>query len=169
MKPIFKLFFTSLLLLTACSSERKPTSTAESSKIPQEVVIPEKLVKEWLITAIEDYFANDETDFETIATKEFSEYVSDAINIQYDGLTYEEFAAKWKGKYEFAEDKIPQGFLIEVQDYEKIEVEQCDFIKKSGENWIFRTTLVDKAMKITVTQDVHVSQNSDVYRISDVN
>jgi hypothetical protein len=169
MKLKFKLFFTSLLLLTACSSESKPTSTTEISQVQQEVVIPEKLVKEWLITAIEDYFATDETDMEAIATKEYSEYCSDAINIQYDGLTYEEFAAKWEGKYEIAEDKIPQGFLIEVQDYNKIEVEQCVFIKKIGENWVFRTTLLDKAMKLVATQDIRVTLNGSDFRISDVN
>lgn len=166
MKTIVKFLFATLLLLTACSSKSNSTITNEkSNSTQQEVAISEKEVKEWLITAIEDYFANDETDFETIATKEFSEYVSDAINIQYDGLSHEEFAAKWKGKYEITEDKIPQGFLIEVQDYEKIEVEQCDFIKKSGENWIFRTTLVDKTMKSKITQDIEVTSYNSEFRI----
>src|SRR5690606_7840418 len=86
------------------------------------------LAGEWLVIAIEDFFANfGETggDYSSFCTDRYVEFKKDATHVNIDGyLNEEEFMQKWKHKQlEFA--GVNDGFLISGQDFGTIQITRC--------------------------------------------
>src|SRR3569623_1227378 len=77
-----------LLIAFACSSCALSTNKEESAK-------------QWLLSNMQRFFKEKATKDDTVMfTKKYLRYKHDAIGREFDGLTDEQFAKKWKGKYD---------------------------------------------------------------------
>jgi len=160
-----KLAFALLILITACSPSNEKT---ESESQEGKTSISSTDAKDWLMKVIPAFFESTEMDLTTIATPEYAEYKSDAMNILYGDLTIPMFEKKWKGKYDVSDDAVGKAFLIDAQDYVKIEVDKCELIEENEKQTTFNVVLVDKAMKMEVKRTIEVVPFEGSFRISNV-
>jgi hypothetical protein len=163
--------FATLLFLASCSETGKKT-TEENTETTEtngdSDLAPEKSAEDWLMKAVPEFFDNLDSDLSRIATPEYAEYKTDAMDVIYGEFTIPLFEEKWKGKYDVSEKAVGQGFLIDAQDYVKIEITSCDFIKKDGDRMVFKTTIEDKTMKLKVKREIYITEYNGEFRICDV-
>ena len=90
--------------------------------------------EKWLTTTIKDYFAEfPPKHLREISTERYAEYKQDAICVVYEcdnSLTREQFNQKWDNIYDTTYAGIGEGFLIDQQDWENIEVSKCVLISQ---------------------------------------
>jgi len=158
------LSFILLLVMVSCNTASPDNEELKSENTGGN----EQAAKDWLMKAIPDFFESTEMDLNTIATPEYAEYKSDAMNILYGELTIPMFEQKWKGKFDVSDNAVGKAFLIDGEDYVKIEVVSCELISTSEKGWKFSTKLIDKAMNMEVARQIDVIPFADAYRISDV-
>lgn len=177
MKPRLNLhLFFIFLLLISCedsieSKDQEMTASAVEKVInndqPKELLDEELglsdaevgLAKEWLFKAIEKYFSENEMNtLESITTESYAEYKIDAMNLAFEhGLSQAEFERKWKGKYDVSQDAFDKGFLIDAQDYGKIIVEKCNYLRNVGtDGCVFQLVLYDELFESKYKTDVTV-------------
>jgi hypothetical protein len=154
----------------------KSQSKYYSNKSINQTVIEQKTgdqdqenAKKWLIKAIETNFNQETFKMSDITTKNYAEYKSDAINIEYDnGLTQETFEKKWKNKFD-TKYVGTEAFLIPTQDYGKIKVMSCKFLSLTKDKaYIFETVVRDLTYKQSYKRDIKVIQSGKSFLIADV-
>lgn len=130
------------------------------------------LAKKWLIYNIEENFKTPDGLMDSICTKKYAEYKSDAIGVEYDGgLTPKAFEMKWKGKFDLKHAGMGTGFLISGQDWTKIKVKKCALSPvKLKEGYLFETTIEDvgATTKTIYKRDIKVIPSGNYFLISDV-
>jgi hypothetical protein len=128
------------------------------------------LAKKWLIESIEKNFKTSEGLIDSICTKEYATYKSDAIGVEYDGgMTKQAFEKKWKDKFDVKHVGIGTGFLISGQDWEDIKVAKCELSPlklKSG--YLFEVLIEDLPFKYAYKRDIKVIKSGKSFLISDV-
>jgi hypothetical protein len=142
-------------------------------KIPTESDLSESdLAKKWLTYNIEENFKTPDGLIDSICTKKYAEYKSDAIGVDYDGgLTPKAFEKKWKGKFDLKHAGKGTGFLISGQDWTKIKVKKCELSPvKLKEGYLFETTIEDvgATTKTIYKRDIKVVPSGSSFLISDV-
>jgi hypothetical protein len=128
------------------------------------------LAKKWLIESIEMNFKTAEGLIDSICTKDYATYKSDAIGVEYDGgMTQQAFEKKWKDKFDVKHVGIGTGFLISGQDWENIKVAKCELSPvKLKEGYLFETVMEDLPSKVTYRRDIKVIKSGSSFLISDV-
>jgi hypothetical protein len=113
--------------------------------------------QEWLKKNIESFFNNNDDflrGFSSLCTPQYAEFKSDAINIEFDGMTEAEFKSKWGRRYsQYA--GIGEGFMIAGTDFGKIEVVKCKFRNMTEmKNFLYDVVIVDKTFNSKFTRQV---------------
>ena len=128
------------------------------------------LAKKWLIESIETNFRTSEGLIDSICTKDYATYKSDAIGVEYDGgMTQQAFEKKWKDKFDVKHVGIGTGFLISGQDWENIKVAKCESSPlKLKEGYLFETIIEDLPSKSTYKRAIKVIKSGKSFLISDV-
>ena len=138
--------------------------------------------KVWLVSGIEEYLnkknglaenTNEEADgnTQTIFSKKYEEYKSDAINIDLDAdgsLTLQEFQKKWKNDFDCKYAGYDSGFLVGAQDWGLIKVTQCDYKTTEKGQLIFSVIISDTENKLDYHRDIKVIPSGKSFLISDV-
>jgi hypothetical protein len=124
--------------------------------------------KKWLLKAIDQFF-KETVEMENITTKTYSEYKSDAMNIEMDGgMTLAAFEKKWNGKFNTKRVGY-DGFLISAQDWNKISVTSCLLMNTTKDNgFLFRVVLKDVVSKEIFKRDIKVIPSGKSFLIADV-
>ena len=180
--------FVAILSLTSCQKKQEEKSELKTnvdsiSTDVKIVEIPTKslsesnlsesdLAKKWLIYNIEENFKTPNGLIDSICTKAYAEYKSDAIGVDYDGgLTPKAFENKWKGKFDLKHAGTGTGFLISGQDWVKIKVNKCELSPvKLKEGYLFETTIEDvgATTKTIYKRYIKVIRSGNSFLISDV-
>ncbi len=145
---------------------------AEVAEIHTQSFEDSNLAQKWLIQNIEKNFKTAEGLIDSICTKDYATYKSDAIGVEYDGgMTHEAFEKKWKNKFDVKHAGIGTGFLISGQDWVKIKVNKCELSPvKLKQGFIFETTIEDvgATTKTMYRRDIKVVPSGNSFLISDV-
>jgi hypothetical protein len=179
MNKIYLLF----ALLSLISCQKKQTEKSElkvnSDSISTDIKVAEIPVKsfedsefarKWLIESIEENFKTTEGLIDSICTKDYATYKSDAIGVEYDGgMTQKAFEEKWKSRFNTKLAGIGTGFLISGQDWNKIKVRLCKVSnKKMHEGYLFETVIEDLPSKTAYNRDIQVIHSGKSFLIADV-
>jgi hypothetical protein len=140
------------------------------SDVPSKVLSESDLAQKWLIENIEKNFKTTEGLIDSICTKDYATYKSDAIGVEYDGgMTQKAFEKKWKDKFDVKHAGIGTGFLISGQDWEKIKVSKCELSPlKLKKGYLFETIIEDSPSKANYKRDIKVIKSGNSFLISDV-
>jgi hypothetical protein len=142
------------------------------SDVSHKVLTESDLAQKWLTQKIEENFKTPDGLIDSICTKDYSTYKSDAIGVEYDGgLTQRAFEKKWKGKFDVKHAGVGTGFLISGQDWVKIKVNKCELSPlKLKEGYLFETMIEDvgATTKTTYKRDIKVVPSGNSFLISDV-
>jgi hypothetical protein len=141
------------------------------SDVSSKVLSESDLAKKWLVEKIEENFKTPDGLIDSICTKSYAEYKSDAIGVEYDGgLTQKAFEKKWKDKFDVKHAGTGTGFLISGQDWTKIKVAKCELSPlKLKEGYLFETTIEDIGTSTTsYKRDIKVMPYGKSFLISDV-
>ena len=172
-----------VLSLASCQKKQEQKSEMKISadsvstdvkvtEIPAKSLSESDLAKKWLIKKIEENFGTPDGLMDSICTKKYAEYKSDAMGVDYDGgLTPKAFEKKWKGKFDLKHTGIGTGFLISGQDWVKIKVSKCELSPvKLKEGYLFETTIEDigATTKTIYKRDIKVVPSGNSFLISDV-
>ncbi len=164
-----------LLYLASCQSNSKKIETEVKTysiitHTKTSEVIESDFAKQWLIESIETNFKTAEGLIDSICTKDYAAYKSDAIGVEYDGgMTQQAFEKKWKDKFDVKHVGIGTGFLISGQDWENIKVSKCELSPmKLKEGYLFETIIEDLPSKGTYKRDIKVIKSGKSFLISDV-
>ena len=166
-----------LLSFTSCQNKTKKIEVeVNSDSISTDIKVAEitesDLAKKWLIESIETNFKTPEGLIDSICTKDYATYKSDAIGVEYDGgMTQQAFEKKWKDKFDVKHVGIGTGFLISGQDWTKIKVVKCKLSPlKLKEGFFFETTIEDvgATTKTMYKRDIKVVPKGNSFLISDV-
>jgi hypothetical protein len=128
------------------------------------------LARKWLIESIETNFETTEGLIDSICTKDYATYKSDAIGVEYDGgMTQQAFEKKWKDKFDVKHAGIGTGFLISGQDWGKINVAKCELSPlKLKEGYLFETLIEDLPSKTNYKIGIKVIKSGKSFLIADV-
>jgi hypothetical protein len=142
------------------------------SDVPLKVLSESDLAKKWLVEKIEENFKTPDGLIDSICTKSYATYKSDAIGVGYDGgLTQKVFEKKWKDKFDVKHAGTGTGFLISGQDWVKIKVNKCELSPlKLKEGYLFETTIEDfgATSKTIYKRDIKIVPSRNSFLISDV-
>lgn len=121
--------------------------------------------KAWFTKIVEDDSYSDKKNY----TKDYAEYKQDAINLVYDGdLTDEQFAAKWKDKFDIKYVSKGTGFMISAQDNGKLVVEKCDLKPSTDNSFIFDVLIKDTDFSATFKREIKIIKEADSFVIADI-
>ena len=164
-----------LLSFTSCQNKTKKievevNSDSVSTDIKVAKITESDLAKKWLIESIETNFKTPEGLIDSICTKDYATYKSDAIGVEYDGgMTQQAFEKKWKNKFDVKHVGIGTGFLISGQDWETIKVTKCELSPiELKEGYLFETIIEDLPSKTIYKRDIKVIQSGKSFLIADV-
>jgi hypothetical protein len=164
-----------LLSLASCQNkEKKVDVEVNSDSVITDNKVAEMsesdLAQNWLIESIETNFNTAEGLIDSICTKDYATYKSDAIGVEYDGgMTLKAFEKKWKYKFDVKHAGVGTGFLISGQDWENIKVAKCELSPiKLKEGYLFETIIEDSPSKTTYKRDIKVIKSGNSFLISDV-
>jgi hypothetical protein len=167
-----------LLTVSICyghAKNRQPLHIKQESNITQKRAVKTdeaKRAKEWLLSSIAQFFK--ETGGKgrnaKMFTKQYLEYKQDAIGTGYDGLTEEQFAHKWKGKYN-TKLANSESLLIGQQDWVNPKVTHCQLKSKNADkSFIFNVIIedADTQNRYIHKRDIKVIPSGNIFLIDDV-
>ena len=168
-------FLIVLISLASCQNKLKKIEVeVNTDSVITDIKVAEisesDLAKKWLIESIEMNFKASEGLIDSICTKDYATYKSDAIGVEYDGgMTLQAFEKKWKDKFDVKHAGIGTGFLISGQDWENIKVAKCELSPiKLKESYLFETIIEDLPSKATYKRDIKVIKSGQSFLIADV-
>jgi hypothetical protein len=163
MKKLLPIIITFLIL--SCKNEVDSKSVIIESNISEST---SEASEEWLIKTIQDFFIQDFPKMEQITTKRYAEYKQDAIGMEYDGLTPEQFKTKWETQYDIS--LVGSGsFLIAQQDNGEIRVTKCNLINSNdNEGHLFEVIISDVLFNLDHKRVIKVIKVNDNFLIDDV-
>jgi len=129
--------------------------------------------KVWLTTTIAEFFDHDSRQhFRDITTEQYAEYKQDALCVVFDcanSLTEEQFEQKWSDIYDISYAGFGTGFLIDQQDWYKIDITKCELTDQSIEGkYIFDTEVTDTGSELTHHNEITVVKTANGFKIDDV-
>ena len=90
-----------VLSLASCQKKQEQKSEVKITEVPTKSLSESDLAKKWLVEKIEENFETPDGLMDSICTKKYAEYKSDAMGVDYDGgLTIKAFEKKWKEKFD---------------------------------------------------------------------
>lgn len=159
---------TIILAFTQCSDPIKGGETISESNIDS---ININAGKNWIKSKVESYFNNDSLflkGFSSLCTKQYAEFKQDAISIEYDGMTENEFKAKWGRRYsKYA--GIGDGFMIAGTNYGKILITKCEFKNRTEMgNYLYDVVITDTVFNSTFVRQIILNKTRDSFLIDNV-
>ncbi|UOQ74498.1 hypothetical protein [Hymenobacter cellulosilyticus] len=174
-----------LVLLTACHSQ--PTEPAQSTNAPAVGAPPAapapaddaEQARQWLKTSIEENF-NTENRFEenidddnprSIYTRQYREYKTDALQLEFAETDEEEkaFQRKWAGRYDTRYVGTGGFLMVPGQDFGKIKVTHCQLKERTkDQGFLFAVTTRDLTYKNDSKGDIKVIRTPQGYKIDDI-
>lgn len=171
MQKNFRLIISMTLICYLLSCTDNGQTATRSSKSEYDSITIQS-GKEWLKKNIESFF-NNENNFmkglSYLCTKQYTEFKTDAINIDLDGgMTEPEFKSKWGRRYsQYA--GIGEGFMIAGTDFGKIEVAKCQFRNMTEmKNFVYDVLIIDKTFNSKFIRQVVLVRNRSSFLIDDV-
>lgn len=166
------IYMLSLIFLLSCND--KPAKEKENTRAITGANIDSINIasgKNWIKSNIESYFNNDSLflkGFSSLCTKQYAEFKQDAINMEYDGMTEEEFKAKWGRRYsKYA--GIGEGFMIAGQDYGKVLITKCEFKNKTEMgNYLYDVVIADTVFNSKFVRQIVLAKTQASFLIDDV-
>lgn len=173
--PVFAIF------CLACQNKKETIATEpiiKKDSIKVEALVPPKinetLAKDWLKKNIEAFFKSDndhDKSMQTMTTKDYYEYKTDATNVDLDvddALTQAEFDKKWKSKFDTKKAGIGTGFLISGQDWQDIKVTKSYVISQKNDTLIFDVNIRDVGFNENYPCIIKVKAQDGKFLIADV-
>ncbi len=122
---------------------------------------------QWLTSNLENYFL-DKTTMEAITTKQYTEFKIDAMNAGMDsGMPEASFHRKWQKVYNTRQQGIHEGFLIPLQDWDKVTV-QCSLLSGQKSPYQIAAMLTEQGSRQQFKLNIKVIRVKDEYKIDDV-
>jgi hypothetical protein len=178
------ILFITMISMASCQKNQEQKSVIKiQESVNQDTVVTDTkntnkpltisdLARKWLVESIEENFKTADGLIDKICTKNYAEYKSDAIGVDYDGgLTPKAFEKKWRGKFDTKHVGTGTGFLISGQDWVKIKVNKCELSPlKLKQGYLFETTIEDvgATSKTIYKRDIKVVPSGNSFLISDV-
>lgn len=176
-----KIILPLLLLMLSCEKEKVKESSKVDNPIAEEVSSKTKdnkaaeSAKAWLTNAIFTQFNSPdhlgEEYWKKITTPDYFSYKTDAMNVEMDvegSLSENEFEDKWKNKFNPKKAGVGLGFLIDAQDWDKIELTKCDLLSEENNTFLFDVNLLDTGFKANYTMQIKVVKKDSQFLIADV-
>ena len=160
-----------LILLANCNNSPDYTNAEVIKRTNNEPKIEtSESPKEWLKRNIEEYYKNDHSIMADITTERYAEYKQDAMGVEYDGLTFEQFKDKWDTIYDITYAGIGSSFLIGQQDNGVIKVNKCELLETDNENiYVFAVEIVDTTYNLKHEKEIKILKTKQKgYRIDDI-
>lgn len=134
------------------------------------ILPPKESPEAWLIKSLETYFAKyDKIPLTKLCTPTYIAYKQDALEIDYDsGLSLAAFKQKWKGKFDTKYAGVNQGFFISGQDFGKIRVTTCTFLRNDENGKWYKVVLRDDEFKVNYRREIRLIEQKGSYKIADV-
>lgn len=168
-----------LIIMISCktgSSTKKNSDSAPVKNIAEEnkMLQDSTLIKTWLTNVILDYLNSDDlkADYNNMRlalTDDYFEYKQDAIGLEYgDEMTEDEFHQKWKTKYD-TKYVTKGGYFVSSQDYGKIEIDKCNFVKVIGDSGqVYHVVMRDLHWNTDYVRDFTIIKQGNKFLIDDV-
>ncbi len=161
------------IVFCACGNNESKQEAVAHAKINTEnkpVGNEAERARGWLTKSIEYNFGHENAEnMAKIFTKTYYEYKLDAINVDYDGMSLEEFEQKWKDRFNTKYAGIGTGFIISGQDYGKIKVSSCKCISNTPDSvYVFKSTISDSQFKIDYVRDIKLVPSGDTFLVADI-
>jgi hypothetical protein len=169
-----------IIIFSILSCQKKQENKQEAivdkdtivSDVSSKVLSESDLARKWLVEKIEENFKTTEGIMDSICTKSYATYKSDAIGVDYDGgMSLKAFEKKWKDKFDVKHAGTGTGFLISGQDWVKIKVAKCELSPvKLKEGYLFETSIEDvgATTKTSYKRDIKVVRSGSGFLISDI-
>ncbi len=170
-----------LIFCLACQNKKETIATGpivKKDSVKVETMDPPKinetLAKDWLKKNIEAFFKSDndyDKAMQTMTTKDYFDYKTDATNVDLDvddALTQAEFDKKWKSKFDTKKAGIGTGFLISGQDWQDIKVTKSDVISQKNDTLIFDVNIRDVGFNENYPRIIKVKAQDGKFLIADV-
>ena len=161
--------------LLACNSSPKNTENkAEEITSPDVntiLVTDTTKAAAWLIDAVKEHFENNDPTMETMSTKTYYQYKTEATNVDMgingslDRLAFEQ---KWKDQFDTKYAGIQTGFLISAQDNGKVIVNSFDFLKEENNKLWFNVILEDVDFKTKFRREIAIVKEDNSFKVADV-
>lgn len=163
------LFTLLICAFSFCGNEGTTSATKQESSEDSSAIHQGKV---WLIKNIEAFFNNDANfmkGFSSLCTPEYSEFKTDATNVDLDGgMTEAAFKTKWGRRYsEYA--GIGDGFMIAGSDYGTITVTSCEFKHLTEmQSMLYDVVITDTTYHSKFTRQVALVKHNNSFLIDDV-
>lgn len=124
----------------------------------------------WFKKSLESYFAQYDTiPLTKLCTPTYIAYKQDALEVDYDGgLSLTAFKQKWDEKFDTKYAGINQGFFISGQDFGKIRVTTCTFLRNDKNGKWYKVVLRDDDFKVNYRREIRLIEQKGTYKIADV-
>ncbi len=164
---------TILLLMILTSGNINQTTKSENEPLNSKELTKNKdsqRAAEWLVKSIEEFYKQPlPKKMADITTERYAEYKQDAICVEYDGLTLEQFKQKWDTVYNVTYAGVGGSFLTGQQDEGTIKVSECR-LKASNRDieFIFNVIISDTQFKLDHKREITVVKTDQGFKIDDV-
>ncbi|WP_407404068.1 hypothetical protein [Chryseobacterium sp.] len=178
---MIKIILPLLLLMISCEKGKVTEPSKVVNSIAEEVSSKTRdnrdaeSAKDWLTKAIFNQYNSPnnlgEENWKKITTPEYYSYKIDAMNVDMDvegSLSEKEFEGKWKNKFNPKKAGVGLGFLIDAQDWDKIEMTKCDLLSEGNNSFLFDVNLLDTGFKANYPIQIKVSKKDFQFLIADV-
>lgn len=148
--------------------------TSTKAQPPAENVAPlendgqkdELAAKDWLEQNINLFF-QDKTTIEKICTKQYASFKKDGWSMSEGDMSEKKFNDKWGSIYKLDLFCSDCGFLIDGQDYGKINTE-ATLKNKTDDGYWFSVLIKDPDFKVTYKRDIRIVKNGSSFLIDEI-
>jgi len=160
-------------MIFSCQSKENIEKLNEMQTRMPEVPTNENEIKgkEWLTKSIEGHFANDNPKMIMMTTPNYYEFKLDALNLELglpESISKEEFTKKWSERFDLTKPDIYNAFLIPVQDFGKIKVNACEFIKNENDTLIYNVEMSDLQFNTNYKSTIKIVPAEKGFLVADV-
>ncbi len=121
----------------------------------------------WLQARLELYFENRVT-MKQLTTRRYARFKSDLMHSEFDhGMSPAELEAKWGRSYTCRRSYLPDGFLIPLQDWNRVTVNCRFFAAGGGTIWV-TALFTESGSRESYARYIRLVKQDGIYRIDDV-
>lgn len=152
MKTVSLLTLCVLLLYTGAFTQTKPSGIRTAA---------------WLQVRLESYF-QDRITMKELATRRYARFKTDIMHSEFDhGMSPSALEAKWGRSYTCRRSYLPGGFLIPLQDWNRVTVRCRFFTARGGSIWV-TALFTESGSKESYSRYIKLIKENGSYRIDDV-
>ncbi len=127
----------------------------------------DRAAAQWLERVLDGYFA-DSLSMQQIVTARYAQFKTDAMNVDFNGgMGRAAFAKKWGSSYNIHQQYLYEGFLIPLQDWDRVTVQCHPLPMHQGQLWI-AADITQQPSGEYFHRDIRLVKANDGWRIDDV-